>query len=91
MRSVLPAACATFLLVTTPSSARDIFLDKLDPKLDSLWNYLDRECRGGSGNEAATDAACDQRLTVDTIIKSKGCRNVYPALAPATSYWLCRR
>ena len=91
MRSVLPAACSAFWLVTTPSLARDVYLDKLDPKLDSLWNYLDHECRGGSGNEATTDAACDQRLTVDAIIKSKGCRNVYPAPAPATSYWLCRR
>jgi hypothetical protein len=25
------------------------------------------------------------------LLESKGCRNVYPAPAPATSYWLCRR
>jgi hypothetical protein len=48
MRSVLLAGLATFLFVATPSWAKEIYLDKLDPKLDSLWNYLDRECRGGT-------------------------------------------
>jgi hypothetical protein len=51
---------------------KSVYLNKLDPKLNSLWNYLDRECRGGLGTEETTDVDCDQRLTVDAIIKSKG-------------------
>ncbi len=91
-RTCVIAIFALGLTGAAPASAREVYLDKVDKNLDNLWNYLDGLCRGGSGDEAATNKACDQRLEVDKIIMKMGCSNIYPATGKNdTSYWKCRR
>ena len=78
-RTCIIVIFALALTGAAPASAREVYLDKVDKNLDNLWNYLDGLCRGGSGDEAATNKACDQRLEVDKIIMKMGCSNIYPA------------
>ena len=81
----------SLVLAASPLAASELYLDKLDKTLDNWWNALDEVCRGEPGDSEESNLACDQRLAVDKIIKKKGCRNIYPAPPPATSYWICKK
>lgn len=57
----------------------------------SYWHSLDEQCRGGSGDTAKTNQACDKRLAIDKILKDRGCRFRYPGGWPELKgeYWNC--
>jgi hypothetical protein len=57
---------------TTPALAVENYRTWTGPELLQLWATLNVECRGGSGDEATTTRACDERNLVDTALFAHG-------------------
>jgi hypothetical protein len=93
-KHVLLAAAALAALAAAfvqPALAKDVYLDKVEPRLDAWWGELDDICRGDPGGSETSDLACRQRDQLNRVLERRGCWEVYPAPSSASSYWKCRR
>jgi hypothetical protein len=90
MKMIASVLSLTFALtVTAFAKTPYIYLDKLNPALDKLYNDFNEDCRGEPGGSEASERGCAARNKVSAQIRALGCKNIYPAPAPATSYWIC--
>jgi hypothetical protein len=90
----LTLVLAGSVLVSSLNTAmsNEVYLDKLDKKLDDLYNAYDEMCRGAPGRSSMSNYGCDKRNEVSAKLKRMGYRNIYPATNPHdTSYWKCKR
>jgi hypothetical protein len=56
---------------------------KLQRALVTAWQALNEDCRGGHGDDPATDKACDRRTVISTQLGAQGCRY------HMGDYWTC--
>jgi hypothetical protein len=54
----------------------------------SEWQELNEQCRGGHGDDPATDVACSKRSALDQVLIVKGC--VYQTKEHPLDYWICK-
>ena len=54
----------------------------------SEWQEVNKECRGGHGDDTATDVACSKRSALDQLLIIKGC--VYQTKEHPLDYWICK-
>jgi hypothetical protein len=63
---------AALAATTTPAVAAENYRTWTGPELLQRWSYLNEECRGGAGDDAATMRFCDERNLVDTALFAHG-------------------
>lgn len=57
-------------------------------QLLSEWQKLNEQCRGGHGDDPATDVACRKRSALDHVLIVQGC--VYQMKEYSLDYWICK-
>jgi hypothetical protein len=62
------AAIALLMLSAPGAHAAGSYRTWTGTELLQRWSFLNEECRGGSGGEATTNAACDDRNLVDAAL-----------------------
>lgn len=51
------------------------------------WYLENQRCRGGHGNDPATDKACERRTVISGSLRNQGCR--YYAPSGPEARWVC--
>ena len=69
----LPAVIIAFTLLAAPAFAQAQFPDASEttPELIELWDQSDATCRGQSGNDVKTWAACAARSVYGTALNER--------------------
>ena len=80
----LTLVLAGSVLVSSLNTAmsNEVYLDKLDKKLDDLYNAYDEMCRGAPGRSSMSNYGCDKRNEVSAKLKA-----IYPPPFSVRPFW----